>query len=126
MKKVILASLLFIAAGIQSIAAPRIVLADNKDHYHQTETGYTLEFKLIATSAELSEIVAQTATIADRATLNLAEGSGNTYDCYFVVNHQNQPEYVHKMLLTMGIADLEYKGNVQSLETIIQILYSYL
>jgi hypothetical protein len=126
MKKLILASFLLLAAGIQSIAAPRIVLEDKKENYTQTETGYSLQFKLIASSSELSEIMAQVSSISDRVTMNLSEGSGNTYDCAFTVNHQNQPEYVHKMLLAIGIADLEYKGEVASLDAIIQILYSYL
>lgn len=126
MKKLILASFLFLALGIQSIAAPRIVLEDKKENYVQTETGYSLQFKLLATSTELSAIMAEVQNQADRIGLQLSEGSGNTYDCVFTVNHQNHPEYVHKMLLSIGITDLEYKGTVQALDTIIQILYSYL
>lgn len=126
MKKLIFASFLFLAAGIQSIAAPRIVLEDKKENYAQTETGYNLQFKLVANAEELSSIMAEVANHADRIAMQLSEGSNGTYDCLFSVNHQNHPEYVHKMLLSIGISELEYKGQIQSLDTIVQILYSYL
>lgn len=124
MKKILLLSLLMV--GLVSFSAPRIILEDQKDHYVQTETGYNLQFKLVANGDEIQSIMAQVQNMSDRLSLQLSEGSNQTMDCVFVINHQNQPEYVHKMLVYIGIADLEYKGNVQPLETIIDILKSYL
>lgn len=115
-----------IVTSLQALAAPRIILEDKKENYTQTETGYILNFKLVCTSDELVKINGEVQSMADRLAIQVAEGSNNTRDCIFTINHQNQPEYVYKMLLSIGIADLEFKGNVQSLDTIVQILYSYL
>ncbi len=126
MKRLLIITAICIVTSLQSLAAPRIILADAKENYTQTTTGYILNFKLVCTSDELVKINGEVQSLSDRLAIQVAEGSDNTRDCVFTINHQNQPEYAYKMLLSIGIADLEYKGNVQSLDTIIQILYSYL
>lgn len=104
----------------------KIVLEDNKDNYTQTETGYILKFNLIADKKEISEINDKVSDLSDRLTLVMTEGDNNTQNCVFTVNHQNQPEYVHKMLLSIGISSIEFKGQTLPLDSIIEILYSYL
>lgn len=126
MKKLLFAAALVVMTGINSLATPRIVLEDKKENYVQSETGYTLHFKLVASGQEFVTIMEQVQSLADRVTMNVSEGSGGAYDCIMVINHQNQPEYVHKMLVAIGIEELEYNGHVEGLDAIIQILYSYL
>lgn len=126
MKRLLMIVAISVVTTVQALAAPRIILEDRKENYTQTPTGYVLTFKLKCTADELVKINGEVQSMADRLSLQLAEGSGDTQDCVFTINHQNQPEYAYKMLLSIGIADLEYKGNVQSLDTIIEILYSYL
>lgn len=126
MKKILIAAVICVITSLQAVAAPRIILEDARENYKQTETGYILLFKLKSTSEELVKINNEVQAQSDRLSFQVAEGSNDTYDCVFTIDHQNQPEYVYKMLLSIGIADLEYKGNIQSLDTIVQILYSYL
>lgn len=104
----------------------KIVLEDNKENYTQTETGYILKFNLVATKSEVSEIKGKVSEMADRLSLEMTQGENNTHDCVFTINHQNQPEYVHKMLLMIGIDAIEFKGQTLPLDSIIEILYSYL
>ena len=104
----------------------KIVLEDNKENYTQTETGYILKFNLVATKSEVSEIKGKVSEMSDRLTLEMTQGENNSHDCVFTVNHQNQPEYVHKMLLMIGIDTIEFKGKTLPLDSIIEILYSYL
>lgn len=126
MKKIILTSIILLAVNMLSLASPRMILEDKKENYVQNETGYVIHFKLQASSDEMSAMTAKVSELADRLTLSMSEGVNNLHDCVLTLNHQNQPEYVHKMLLSIGIGDLEYKGIVQSLDNIITILYSYL
>lgn len=117
---------LFSLMTLVATAAPRIILEDNQTHYQQTAKGYILQFKLVATQPEYNAMMDQVAGLADRLTMQTTEDSDGTFNCVFTVNHQNQPEYVHKMLVSIGVAELEYKGNIQSVDTIIDILKSYL
>lgn len=126
MKKTLLTLLVCTFVAIQSFAAPRIILEDNKDNYTQTTTGYILNFKLVSTSEEFVQISEQVESMSDKLKLQIAEGSSGAVDCTLTINDDNRPEYVYEMLKTIGIADLEYKGKVQGLETIVQILQSYL
>lgn len=126
MKKILFIATLVFSFAVQTMAAPRLVMEDKKENYTQTETGYILNVKLICTPEELTEINSQVQNLADRLSIQFAEGSNGTYDCVITVDHQNQPEYVHKMLLAIGIADIEYKGEVRSLDAVIEILYSFL
>jgi len=104
----------------------KIVLEDKKENYTQTETGYILKFNLVATKSEMVEIKEKVADLADRLTLEITKGDNNSNNCIFTLNHQNQPEYVHKMLLMIGIDSIEYKGETLPLDNIINILYSFL
>jgi len=104
----------------------KIVLEDKKENYTQTETGYILKFNLVATKSEISEIKEKVADLADRLTLDITKGDNDSNNCVFTLNHQNQPEYVHKMLLAIGIDAIEFKGETLPLENIIKILYSFL
>lgn len=104
----------------------KIVLEDKKENYTQTENGYILKFNLVATKSEIAEIKDKVADYADRLTLEMSQGQDNANNCVFTVNHQNQPEYVHKMLLMIGIDSIEFKGETLPLDNIIDILYSFL
>lgn len=125
MKKIFLIATFFLAISLETFAAPRIILEDNKDNYTQTETGYILNVKLICTPEELVAINAEVQNYSDRLAVEVAEGSNGTYDFLVTVQHQNQPEYIYKMLMAIGISDLEYKGEIKSLDAIVEILYSY-
>lgn len=122
-----LSALLFFAVilSTSSYAGNKIILEDNKDNYTQTETGYILHFKLVATSEELATINSSVADLADRLTLVTTPVEVSVFDCVFTVDHQNQPEYVYKMLLSIGITTIEHKGTVLPLDKIIEILYAY-
>lgn len=126
MMKGILFTALFSLMTLVATAAPRIILEDNQTHYQQTAKGYILQFKLVATQSEYTTMMDQVAGLADRLTMQTTEDTDGTFNCVFTVNHQNHPEYVHKMLVSIGVAELEYKGNIQSVDTIIDILKSYL
>ncbi len=108
-----------------SLAAPKISLEDDKNNYTQTENGYVVKFKLTATSSELNSINLKVEDLKDRLSMTRQELGDNQYNCVFTVNHQNNPEYVYKMLLSIGINTLEYKGQTHSIDKIIEILYSY-
>ena len=116
----------FLLASQTLYANGKIILEDKKENYTQTETGYILNFNLVATKSEISEIKGKVADYSDRLTLEMSQGQDNTNNCVFTVNHQNQPEYVHKMLLMIGIDSIEFKGETLPLDNIIDILYSFL
>ena len=84
-----------------------------------------MHFKLVATSEELATINSSVANLADRLTLVTSPSDASTFDCVFTVDHQNQPEYVYKMLLSIGITTIEHKGSVLPLDKIVEILYAY-
>ena len=116
----------FLLASQTLYANGKIILEEKKENYTQTETGYILKFNLVATKSEISEIKGKVADYSDRLTLEMSQGQDNTNNCVFTVNHQNQPEYVHKMLLMIGIDSIEFKGETLPLDNIIDILYSFL
>lgn len=126
MKRILLTALVLLVSTLGVLATPRMILEDKKENYVQSETGYTLHFKLKASSSEMTEIAQNISNLSSKLTMTMAESTDEIHDCVLTINHQNQPEYVHKMLLSIGIGEIEYKGNVKSLDSIIEILYSYL
>lgn len=122
-----LSSLLLFAIvfSTSSFAGSKIILEDNKNNYTQTETGYILNFDLVATAEEFAAISGKVAEMSDRLSLEAQLSPNSTYKCVFTVDHQNQPEYVYKMLLSIGITSIEHKGTVLPLDRIIEILYAY-
>jgi len=107
-------------------ANPIIFLEDKAENYTQTETGYVLNFTLKANTQEFDAIKNKALDLADRVTFETSILGDNSYGCTFTINHQNQPEYAYKMLLSCGFSDLNYKGQTYSLDKVIEILYSYL
>lgn len=101
-------------------------LAEKAENYKQTETGYVINFDLSATAEELAQINNGVQNLSDRLTLSSTTISNNLYKCVMIVDHQNQPEYVYKMLLTIGIKGINYKNENFELIKIIEILKSYL
>ena len=51
--------------------------------------------------------------------------SDGHYKCVFTVDHQNQPEYVHKMLLSAGFDQVKYQDQTYGLDKVVEILYSF-
>lgn len=124
-KNSLLLILLFFAQTI-CFSNSVMYLEDKAENYEQTETGYVVNFSLNATQNELTSINQGVEKLSDRLTLTTNTLSNNMYKCVLVVDHQNQPEYVHKMLLSIGIDSLNYKGENFQLIKIIEILKSYL
>lgn len=107
-----------------------VVLSDNADDYTQTETGYILNFQLEISAVELDQLNAYITSfnqgfgseVISMTTQVITEGN---YSCVYTVDHQNQPEYVHKMMLSCGFNSIKYKDETYGLDKIIEILYSY-
>lgn len=111
-------------ASTKLMAQPIVMLSDNKSDYTQTTTGYVLNFELHATSAELAEIeglVAGNENVSMQVEL-IMEGK---YNIVYTVDHQNHPEYVHKMMFATGFDKINHNGQDYDLNKIIEILYSY-
>ena len=102
-----------------------VVLSETKADYVQTDAGYILHFNLEATAAELQEIEAKVAGISDRVKMETEFISEGKYKVTYTVDHQNQPEYVHKMMMVSGFQVVNYKGSPYGLDKIVEILYSY-
>ena len=122
-KQASLATLLFFSGA--AFANPIVVLSESASDYTQTESGYILNFKLDATSAELAELQSKIAGQSDRITMNATLTSEGHYNVVYTVDHQNQPEYVYKMMLVSGFSTLKYQGGEFGLEKIVDVLYSY-
>lgn len=112
-------------AAVSTMAKPIVILSDNKDDYTQTEDGYILKFDLEATSNELALIESRIEPLSDRVKMSTEAVKDNLYSCVYTVTHQNQPEYVHKMMLSCGFQVIQHKGQTYNLNKIIEILYSY-
>ena len=108
-----------------SSAKAIVVLSETKTDYVQTEAGYILHFTLEATADELSEIEAKISGISDRVKMETEFISEGKYKVTYTVDHQNQPEYVHKMMMVSGFQVVNYKGSPYGLDKIVEILYSY-
>lgn len=106
-------------------AEPIVVLSETASDYTQTETGYTLNFKLDASSAELAEIEAKVATMSGRILMTVTLITEGHYNVVYTVEHQNQPEYVHKMMLVSGFDKVQYQGADFGLNKVIDVLKSY-
>ena len=107
-----------------------VVLSDNASDYTQTETGYVLNFKLEITAVELDQLNADIAMFnegfgSEVITMTSQLISEGKYACVYTVDHQNQPEYVHKMMLSCGFSSIKYKDETYGLDKIIEILYAY-
>lgn len=125
MNKIALFSLfIMLFASTTLMAKPIVMLSENKSDYQQTETGYILNFNLQATSSELKTIEDRVADI-EYVTMNVELIQEGLYKVVYTVDHQNQPEYVHKMMLNSGFQVINHKGHNYSLNSIIDILYSY-
>lgn len=119
-----------LSASTTLLADPIIVLSENKNDYTQTETGYVLNFDIEASAIEIDKIHADAlelnagfgSNVVTITTELIAEGQ---YKCTYTVDHQNQPEYVHKMLLTCGFNEIRYQDQAFGLDKIIEILYSF-
>jgi hypothetical protein len=125
-KKIILSIAFFVTLFTNVIYAnPTLLLDDKADNYKQTETGYVLNFNLTANQQEFETIKNNALNLSDRVTFETTKIGDNKYGCTFTINHQNQPEYAYKMLLSCGFSDITYKGQTYGLDKIIEILYSY-
>ena len=121
-------AMFFVAITVKADSV--VVLSDNADDYTQTETGYILNFQLEISAVELDELNAEIAAfnqgfgseVISLTTQVITEGK---YSCVYTVDHQNQPEYVHKMMLSSGFSSIKYKDETFGLDKIIEILYSY-
>lgn len=122
-KQVSFATLLLISGS--ALANPIVILSESATDYTQTETGYILNFKLDATSAELADLQTKIATQSDRISMNVTLASEGHYNVVYTVDHQNQPEYVYKMMMVSGFSALKYQGNDFGLEKIVDVLYSF-
>ena len=123
LKNYVLIIILFLA---QSINAQSIInLEDKAENYTQTETGYILHFELNATTDEYLKITEKISALSDRLKMVSTGPINNVYTCEFTVDHQNQPEYVYKMLLSIGIQGIYYKGENFEIIKIVDILKSY-
>ena len=111
--------------GLSVLANPVAILEDNGDHYTQTENGYIVNFDLKASSDEYISVMNKAEDNARLFTLTAVEDGVNNYDCILTINHQNHPEYVHKMMLTLGITTLIYKDTTHPIAYIVDILKSY-
>lgn len=117
---------LTISLGAYTLFAnPIIKLSEDKSDYEQTETGYVLKFDLEATADELKTIQANIADLSDRVKMTTELKANGDFACVYMVDHQNQPEYVYKMLLANGFDGIIYQGKAESLSKIVDILYSY-
>jgi hypothetical protein len=102
-----------------------VVLSQNQADYVQTETGYVLHFELEATAEELMHIQDQVNGIADRVILEAVFVSEGKYMVTYTIDHQNQPEYVFKMMLVSGFQVINYKGSPYPLKKIVEVLYAF-
>ncbi len=126
-KRIFLTIALFLTVFTNIVLAnPLIILEDNANNYKQTETGYILNFNLKANQQEFETIKNKALDLSDRIVFETTDLGNNNYGCTFTINHQNQPEYAYKMLLSCGFSEIEYKGKTYSLDKIIEILHSYL
>jgi hypothetical protein len=123
LKTIALTAGLFLATS--AMADPIVELADKKTNYIQTETGYVLNFELSATAAELEDIKLNISKLSDRIKMTTELITDNKYKVIYTIDHQNQPEYVFKMMLTSGFKGITHKGESHSLNKIVDILYSY-
>lgn len=106
-------------------AKPIAKLQDNAAHYTQTENGYVIKFDLAATSLEYKEVMDKSEALSEKLEFVGVENGINNYSCILTINHQNHPEYVHKMMLSLGINTLVFKNNTYPMSKIIDILNSY-
>ena len=125
MKKGIVLAFFGLLLSLTSFANPVAVLEDNADHYTQTENGYIVNFDLQATSEEYLSVTQKAEENSRLLTLTAIEDGVNNYDCVLTINHQNHPEYVHKMMLTLGITTLIFNETTHPIAYIVDILKSY-
>ncbi|MCH2235844.1 MAG: hypothetical protein MK078_16505 [Crocinitomicaceae bacterium] len=125
MKKGFLFAVIAIVASFTSFANPVAVLEDNAEHYTQTENGYIVNFDLQATSDEYLDVTRRAEENSRLLTLTAVEDGINNYHCVLTINHQNHPEYVHKMMVALGITTLLYKEATHPIIYIVDILKSY-
>lgn len=115
MKLRMLLPILFVFVSVAAVAQKNtavLVLKNDKATFSQSEHGSVTLFQLKCTPAELKEIQGKAADYADRFTLTSKNTGKNLYDCVLTINHQNHPEYVHKMLIMMGISSFEFEGKI--------------
>ena len=108
-----------------AMAEPIVELSEDAANYTQTETGYVINFELSATATELDEIKLNISNLSDRIKMTTKLLSDNKYEVVYTIDHQNQPEYVYKMMLTSGFKGINYNGQSHELNKIVEILYSY-
>jgi hypothetical protein len=124
-KKIAVFSLfLMLFSATSTLANPIVVLSENGDDYTQTETGYILNFELLATSSELQSIEDRVSSM-DAVTMQVQLVEEGKYTIVYTIDHQNQPEYVHKMMLSSGFQTIKYQGQDHPLEKVIDVLYSF-
>ena len=103
LRKITLFSLFLMLLGSQTAKAQAVVvLSEDKNDYTQTADGYILNFDLTATSEELEIIKSNIGSMSDRLSMTTTVVSVGNYECVYTITHQNQPEYVHKMMLASG------------------------
>lgn len=122
---ILLSTLVLLFISTLSFADPIVILSDIPEDYTQTETGYVVNFKLDASSSELAEIETKVANISDRVTMTVILISEGHYNVTYTVNHQNQAEYVHKMMLVSGFNKVNYQGTEYGLTKVIDVLKSH-
>jgi hypothetical protein len=111
-------------ASTNLMAKPIVMLSNNKSDYTQTENGYILNFDLKATSSEL-QLLQDRVSANDNVTMAVELVQEGLYKVVYTVDHQNQPEYVHKMMMVDGFQVVSYQGKTYGLNKIIEILHYY-
>jgi hypothetical protein len=114
-----------IAIGSVSFGQSIAEIADDASNYTQTEKGYVLKFSVLANSIEMDAIKNKVNSMSDRLSLEVLGYVDGKYNVIFTVDHQNQANYVHKMMLYCGFTSLNYKSENIELAEIVQILESY-
>jgi len=107
-------------------ANPIIILEDNASNYTQTADGYIVNFTFTANLTEFESIKSKADNMGGIIQFETTFLGNNTYGCTFTITHQNHPEYVHKMLLSVGFSQLEFKSESYNLFKIVEILKGYL
>lgn len=122
MKKVMLASILFLMAS--AVFSQKAIIKKEKGVFVQTETTSKTKFQLSATDEEMTKIKEECNNFADRMNFKAKPAGKNLYDCELEVTNVNFPEYVQKMFMSIGISSLVFDGKNRDVSDLSSILNS--
>jgi hypothetical protein len=123
MKKLIL-GLVVLLASTATIAQNKALVAkieNSKAAFTQTETTSTTKFELAASYDQIQALQNKASEVPTMK-FSATPQKNNVYDCVLVTTEQNHVEYVHKMFLTLGIANISVDGKESTIDELPEIL----